>query len=256
MYDPVKIYNSLSNAYIPSNPLERTVSSYASQSKVDYSISSPSEKKYESTISYTQPIFLNPDRPITRFIGKAEEIKDLIEETFKLTTRKSLPPNIAISIVSKEKLRKLHSEFGEWSDGIQGFAVNKTIPEIFVKENNLDLLMLTIGHELGHVLTKSLNNKHDEEAKAFAFEMAWIETIIEHNIGGLKNSFNLDPKPANNGLHDRAFDFIKNLLQKEKKSLEIYWELADSILKMDMDTTSWLWRIENENRLNRTPGIW
>lgn len=107
-----------------------------------------------------------------------------------------------------------------------GFAINKNLPEVFIMENHLDILMLTVGHELGHVFTKTLTNNHSEEAKAFAFEIAWIKTIIEHNIAGLRFSFRLDPKPANNGLHDVAFSFVKSWLVKGKKALELYWELA------------------------------
>ena len=92
---------------------------------------------------------------------------------------------------------------------------------------------MTIGHELGHVFTKSLINKHNEEAKAFAFEIAWLKTIIEHNIAGLQYSFNLDVKPAKNGLHDIAFAHVKKWLEKGKKAIEIYWELVKGALTVE-----------------------
>ncbi len=114
-----------------------------------------------------------------------------------------------------------------------GFAINKNLPEIFVRENHLDQLMLTIGHELGHVFTKSLINRHNEEAKAFAFEIAWLKAIIEHNIAGLQNSFRLDINPAKNGLHDIAFEHVKKWLKVGKKAIEIYWELVKGILTIE-----------------------
>ena len=48
--------------------------------------------------------------------------------------------------------------------------------------------MLTIGHELGHVLTKTLSRHHDEEAKAYAFSLVWIDAIKKNNIANLSGA--------------------------------------------------------------------
>ncbi|MBU4502576.1 MAG: hypothetical protein KKA79_08315, partial [Nanoarchaeota archaeon] len=185
--------------------------------------------------------FLKADRPITRFVGKAEEIKEHIQEAFEKTTAQKLPEHIIINVVPKEELKRLHMKGGnQWSEGIMGFAINKSIPEVFIKENNMDQLMLTIGHELGHVFTKSLKNQHDEEAKAFAFEIAWIKAILENDIAGLKDSFTLDINPAKNGLHDVAFDNVKKWLQKGKNAIDVYWDLVRGILKIDQTDYSFL----------------
>ena len=79
-----------------------------------------------------------------------------------------------------------------------------------MRENQLDALLLVIGHEIGHVLTETLPNKHDEEAKAFAFSIEWAKTIKKHNIAGLGINIkqDLDFEPARNGLHDVAFSFV------------------------------------------------
>ena len=98
--------------------------------------------------------------------------------------------------------------------------------KIFIKENDLDKVMLVIGHELGHVLTPTLPNMHDEEAKAFAFELAWMEAIVEDNIANLKENISLDFKPAANGLHDVAFGFVKNLVNTGKKALDILEQIV------------------------------
>jgi len=232
-YSPIE---QLANSYQIQN-FKNAKIEYKSESKIDYNLISPT-KDYEQTketISTEIVVndFLNPDRPITRFIGKSEEIKHLIEEAFKKTTGKPLPQNIIIRVVKKEELKKIHEKNnGTWSDGIMGFAINKKIPEVFVKENELDQLMLTMGHELGHVYTKSLKSKHDEEAKAFAFEMAWVKAIIENNIGNLENSFTLKINPASNGLHDIAFKHVVTWLKAGKKAIDIYWELVKGILKV------------------------
>ncbi|MEK7835220.1 MAG: hypothetical protein AAB298_03600, partial [Pseudomonadota bacterium] len=78
----------------------------------------------------------------------------------------------------------------------------------FAVAGNLDEVMLVIGHELGHVLSPTLSNGRAEEAKAFAFEMAWANAIFTNDIAGLQSSINeaaLSMKPAQNGLHDLAF---------------------------------------------------
>lgn len=233
-YSPIE---QIANSYQIQNFKQAKIE-YKADLKVNYDLT-PTKKDYESkpttTYSHTSVNdFLNPDRPLTQFIGKSEEIKHYIEEAFEKTTGKKLPQHIIIRVLPKEELKMLHEKNkGLWSEGIMGFAINKEIPEIFVRENHLDALMLTIGHELGHVFTKSLTNKHNEEAKAFAFEIAWVKSIIEHNIAGLRHSFNLDFKPANNGLHDIAFSFVKKIMQKGKKDMEIYWELVKGILTVE-----------------------
>ncbi len=233
------------------SPIEQMANSYQLQHmnelKPDYS---PliKEKNYDNInltenynlnqprITYTHIAsngFLNPDRPRTRFIGKADEIKHYIEEAFEKTTGKKFPKHITITVLKKEDLKKLHEKNnGIWSEGIMGFAIHKNFPEIFVRENELDQLMLTIGHELGHVFTKRLINSYDEEAKAFAFEIAWLKVLIKENIGGLKHSFNLNMKPAKNGLHDLAFNQVKKWLQSGKSAIKIYWELVKGVINV------------------------
>jgi len=191
-------------------------------------------EKPTKTYYFTPQIFLNPIRLKTQFINTTEQIQNLIEETFELMLKKKLP-NIIIQICNKEELRQIHSRFGSWNDNIQGFALNnKNLKQIFVKNNNLDELMLTIGHEIGHVYTKSLSNNHDEEAKAFSFTMQWAKTIKKHNIGNLKENIkeNLDFNPARNGLHDLAFFFVKNLVDKGLKPMQIHQDLVKGYVSM------------------------
>ena len=172
--------------------------------------------------------FLNPLRPETQFIGNMGQVKEFVEQTFSLVTGESFPDNIQLTICSEEQLRKIHLSLNEtWNDGIQGFSINKQgkgINEIFVKQEHLDKLMLTIGHEIGHVMSFTLNDSRDEEAKAFAFSLAWMKMIVENNIAGLKSCIN--PSPARNGLHNVAFDFVESLINKGRKAIEVFNDLV------------------------------
>ena len=96
--------------------------------------------------------------------------------------------------------------------------------DIFILNGSLGRVLLTIGHELGHVLTPTLDNPHDEEAKAYAFSYVWMKIIQELNIAGLKNVI-VNENPAPNGLHDKAFAFIQHLWQQGKTHWEIYCNL-------------------------------
>ena len=93
-----------------------------------------------------------------------------------------------------------------------------------MKEDQLARLMLTIGHEIGHVNALPLGNAVDEEAKAFAFSMDWMNAVRQNNIGGLYEA--ISPNPAKNGLHNRAFDFVMRLIEQGMKAVEVYLGLV------------------------------
>lgn len=241
MYYSSAIYNSLQlrnmlSQYSPLEELVRYSISHQQQNRSFYSPKLPSysfifseykfvKKEYEpKEIPFN---FLNPIRPRAKFVGKAAEVQPFIRQTFNLLTKQILPQDIIINIVPEEILKQEHKKLSNSSGNILGFAINKRIPEIFVLENSLDILMMTLGHEIGHVLTGSLRQL-TEEAKAFAFEMAWIKTIIDNNIAGLQSSFNLNPKPAKNGLHDLAFNFVLSEMKKGKSAFRVYEEIISN----------------------------
>ncbi len=195
----------------------------------------PDVTKPSKTYYFTPKLFLKPSRRETPIINATEQIRELIEETFALMLSKKLPQNISINVCTKEELKQMHSRFGSWSDGIQGFAINsKKLKQIFVKNSHLDELMLTIGHEIGHVYTSSLANSHDEEAKAFSFAVEWAKTIKNSNIGNLKDNIqdDLDFNPARNGLHDLAFFFVKKLMNNGLKPMEIHNNLVKKYISL------------------------
>lgn len=179
---------------------------------------------------FAPDVFLN-DTP-TEFISSEDEeqgklILSLVEDAFEATTGKKIPKDLKIKVCSEEELKSFHkANNGKWNQGIRGFSINRRgfgTSEVFVKEDELARLMLTMGHEIGHVASLPMNDAVDEEAKAFAFSMAWMNSIKENNIGGLSTVIN--PRPANNGLHNVAFDFVLKLLEKGRNALEVYLEL-------------------------------
>lgn len=183
---------------------------------------------YPASHSFTPEIFLSPSRMKARFINDNNGARAIAEEIFELMMQEKLPDNISISILPFGDFRELHSIFGPWSSGILGFSINGSEKKIFVRENYIDALMLVIGHEIGHVTTKTLPNKHDEEAKAFAFSIEWARTIKKHNVAnlGLSIKDGINFEPARNGLHDIAFNFVDFMVKKGRKAMQLHEDLA------------------------------
>jgi hypothetical protein len=202
-----------------------------------YLLSGPSGNYDNSSPEYHSSItggLLKPRRPATQFVESAEEIEHLVRQTFEKLTGQAFPDDIIVRVCDEEEMKKAHkANGGKWNPGIMGFAMNRHPhpSTIFVRKNHLDSLMLTVGHELGHVLSPRLESDLDEEAKAFAFELAWAKTIVENDIGGLAANFNVDFMPAENGLHDKAFAFVQNIVKQGKKALKVFWELAKGITR-------------------------
>ncbi len=199
-----------------------------------YSSSSSSQAAYRaSTIAYdllqarnnydfVPDNFLKPGK-LGMFVGKAEEIKEYVEDAFELMFHQSFPKDIKVSVLNEKDFHKIapHPE-------TIGLSINRRkdglISEIFVKNDFLARVLLTFGHELGHVLTSTLDHAHDEEAKAYAFSLAWMRIIKEHNIAGLREVI-VTEKPAENGLHNIAFNFVEGLQKLGKSWWDIYQEL-------------------------------
>ncbi|MFC1755714.1 hypothetical protein ACFL96_20380 [Thermoproteota archaeon] len=223
---------------------------YSKSDDVDYAINSSvySGLKHQAMHipqdNHFADIFLNRNRPASRFIGSSEDIRNYVEDAFEKTTGKPLPDDFMIRVVPMHELRELHEEFGgAWNPGIQGFSVNKKgfgQSIIVCKENDLDRLLVTIGHEIGHIINFPLSKQLNEEAKAFAFEMVWLKKMHEHNIAGLRKSINPDPNPAKNGLHDVAFNFVKKHINNGKECFEIMNDLMMNKIKVRGDEDAWM----------------
>src|SRR3989338_2086919 len=135
------------------------------------------------------------------FVGKAEEVREFVEEAFEKIFQQQFPRNIKMSVLNQEEFRKIAP-----SPNTIGLSLNRgqhgLLSEIFILNDSLGRVMLTIGHELGHVLTKTLSNPHEEEAKAYAFSLLWMKVIQEHDIADLGEAI-ITERPAENGLQDR-----------------------------------------------------
>ena len=188
--------------------LQYSVESPVAERPVKY-INNSGTYQQDSYVAETQPVaFLNPSRPVTPFVGQAFEISGYIRQAFCLTTGEELPGDVGITVAPREELLQKNPAFLNHS--VVGISLNQT-QEIFVAAGKLDEVMLTIGHELGHVIRKPARTAPEEEAKAFAFEAVWAKSIFDHDVAGLKNSINAAAlMPAKNGLHDAAFNFVKN----------------------------------------------
>ena len=164
------------------------------------------------------------------FVGQAEEVKEFVEDAFRHIFHKSFPNNVKISILDGQEFRKIAPQ-----ESTVGLSINRgregLLSEIFILNDSLGRVMLTIGHELGHVLTKTLSRHHDEEAKAYAFSLVWIDAIKKNNIANLSGAI-ITERPAENGLHNVAFHFVHRLISQGKEALETYTELANGLISV------------------------
>jgi len=205
------------------------------------SMSYSGSSNYGGKADYVQPetphfsaaeTFLAEDRPLTPMVSDMGDVKEIVEQTYEKITGQEFPhDSIRVVVCDEQTFRQVHNNTGgAWSPGIMGFSFNKYgrgASEIYIRQDHMDSVLLTIGHELGHVLGPTLPNGQDEEAKAHAFSLAWMETIREHNIAGLQP--NIVPNPAHNGLHDVAFDYVKYLLQTGSSSFDVFQTLAHGL---------------------------
>lgn len=184
--------------------------------------------------------FLSTERPEMPLVEQSTEIMPYIKEAFEKLVGTEFPEDmIKIRVLDDEKFEKAHASTGGNSHpGVKGFAINRNgfgISDIFVRKDNLDRMMLTIGHEIGHVMSPSLKDARDEEAKAFAFSLAWMNAIREHNIAGIGSHIN--PNPANNGLHDIAFNFVQRIVMAGTSAWETFLQLAKGMLTINEQPT-------------------
>lgn len=199
---PVFIYNSSSPAY----QLESKKSSYQITTK-------------QQSLHFQPDHFLKPVKG-SKFVAHAKEIQPYIEETYYRLFQEPFPEDIKISVLNKEEFRKIAPH-----PSTIGVSFNRRqqglLSEIFVLNDLLPRVLLTLGHELGHVLTPTLEDPIDEEGKAYSFSFIWMETIKEHNIANLQNSI-VTENPATNGLHDKAFEYIMMFKRAGSSFTEIY----------------------------------
>ncbi len=223
-FPPLQSYGVSMTSFPPSSPADFQYSSgaerrgYNTPSSQTYSLVTPSHTEYH----FHPEEFLKPGKE-GKFIGQAEEIKEYVVDAFEKIFQAPFPNNIHLTVCNEKEFRKLAPH-----PGTIGLSINRgkegLISEIFVLNDSLARVMLTIGHELGHVLTETLDNLHDEEAKAYAFSLVWMKAIKEHDIAGLADAI-VTERPAENGLHNVAFRWVEGMLHQGMELWELYLEL-------------------------------
>jgi len=215
VYDPINLVtpSSHSNKIYNTQPEEITYQ----QKNIVYQLF-PTKPEYD----FIPNTFLKPGKHGS-FVGKAEEIREYVEDVFQKMLNKEFPADIKISVLEEAAFHKIAP-----SPEVIGLSINRTkqglLSEIFVKNDYLARIMLTVGHELGHVLTPTLDNAQDEEAKAYAFSLAWMKVIKEHDIAGLGDAIIFE-NPANNGLHDVAYNFVLKMMRDGQDCWKVYLDL-------------------------------
>ena len=199
-------------------------SSYASQS----SNNSDMYASHQSIQEFSPSFFVDESVEPIETLPEQETIVEHAKNTFHELTGQEFPQNISVSICDDAEFKKsLFSSGAKSSSGVLGFALNRKgrgKSHVFVRKASLPQLFITLGHEIGHVITHQLNDVRDEEAKAFSFARAWTEKVKELNIAGL-NKF-LRPQPALNGVHNIAFDFVEREVADGKQPLQLYIDIA------------------------------
>ncbi len=203
------------------------ISAYASSTQEQESYHFPSSNSPE--LHFQPDHFLKPGMH-GAFIGKAEEIEEFVEQAFQEMFQTSFPEDIKVRVLDDKEFQKLTP-----NANTLGLSINRRkhglLSEIFVRNGPLARVLLTFGHELGHVLTPTLSNQHDEEAKAFAFSFAWMDIIKQHNIANLKDAF-IEERPALNGLHDLACHFVQKIMRTKKTAWQVYKEIVQGLLSI------------------------
>ncbi len=169
-----------------------------------------------------------------------EELDAHIRDIFQAVMDRDLPDDISISVLEKSRFHELTSHAFSASPGLQGFAKHKTdglpMHTIVVKKSSLAEVLTVVGHEIGHVISEKKGNAHDEEAKAIAFEYAWVKTIKEFDLAGIGHIIRNVPL-ARNGLHDLAQMFVENRIKYGDDPLDIFDDIvADEISVAQMAT--------------------
>jgi len=224
-----EIYQSQTLGY---QPAQQYLGSTSLNEQNNYFAQKNYFQREEKTHEAITDLFLAPNRPATPLVSEFGAIKEIMEEAYKKLTEQDFPHDaVKVFILSEIAFKNIFTTTGNyWNEGIQGFSLNRYgygTSEIFVRENNLDSVLLTLGHEIGHILSKPLPNLKDEEAKAHAFSIAWMNTIKDNNIAGL--SPNIILNPARNGIHDAGLDIVNHLMSAGISALDAFNTLAHGL---------------------------
>ncbi len=229
------VYSILGNMRGRNDKLENNIGSYSLSEIVrEYSTVKLSSSLDISVRVHTEYIF--DPAPFIRpgfegcFIGVADDVKRYVEDTFMALFGTKFPAHIDICVLGEKEFRTIAPH----PDTI-GLSINRgstgEVSQVFVLAGSLARVMLTLGHELGHVLSPTLSSIHNEEAKAYSFSFAWMDVIRKSNIGGLGCAF-VTENPAHNGVHDVAYAFVMKLVDSGRQFWDIYTDIVERELSM------------------------
>ena len=96
------------------------------------------------------------------------------------------------------------------------------VDEAFVKESNLEQVLETVGHELGHsMMPESWSGKPSEEAKAYAFQHLFCLNLPAP-------FYSMFPRKCSRPTHQAAYDFVAWELILGKTPEEIIEEVMQT----------------------------
>jgi len=228
---------SYGNSSYSNSPSYSATASYSSSgSYQNQSMSYSQSPDFQPVSMQFEPeSFLNSTRAETPIIEDSSQIMQWIKDAFEKTTSLSYPEDaIDLEICSERRFNELFAlSGGRSSAGVMGFAINKFgsgRSKIAIRPQNLDSMMLTVGHEIGHCLSPSLPDLRDEEAKAFSFSIAWMNAIVNNNIAELSSHIN--PNPAKNGIHNTAWNFVVKCMDSGSRAIEVFSSLITGSLRI------------------------
>jgi hypothetical protein len=155
------VYQSSAISYIepiPSQPtLYHTVEAFKGYTSNEalYTLFTPQQEYL-----FQPDTFLKPGTG-GKFVGKAEDVQEFVEEAFMKLFDQQFPDDIKVSVLNEKHFRRIAPH-----PSTIGVSFNRRklglLSEIFILNDSLGRVLLTIGHEIGHVLTPTLSNPHDE----------------------------------------------------------------------------------------------
>lgn len=109
--------------------------------------------------------------------------------------------------------------------GIWGFT-DRSRNRIYVKRDSLAMMVLSIGHEIGHMITHSLGGL--EEKKAYAFEGWWTDSLLglglpylsKEEIDSIRNK-----RPSGSKIHEEAFDLVKTWRESGYSCKRLFYKI-------------------------------
>ena len=187
-----------------------------------------------------------------QMVKEAEQIMPYVESTLKelglsYEVRPSglyLPEGQDRGIYVGEHLMRilpedqLEQEFREYSSekppiNLGGFA-DRAMDVVYLKEGPFCNVFIEAGHELGHILSENIEDPVNEEAKAFAFQLAWQEAAhktLGYTRGLVMDSISsrLNDLPNNGSYqnHRQAYEIVRSLQKEGFPLMDLYQLFAE-----------------------------